>query len=517
MDIQERPILCLGEVNGSKCLFVDGAPFQIRGGEIKNSCSANAPYMEKYIWPYVSGLELNTLLVPVAWESVEATEGGYDFSLPARIIDQAAERGMKLVFLWFGLWKNGQSSYVPIWMKERQDLYFRTVRYPRREMHVPICSISPLCDSAVERDAAAFAALMAFLREYDRQKTVIAVQVENEVGLLGSERDYSPAAEERFYGAVPEEVARAFGVCGTWEQAFGEEACQQFMSWCYAGAVGRIAAAGKAAYPLPMYVNAWTVQYPGERPGSYPAGGPVMEYRRMWRLRAPAIEWMSPDIYLPDFGGECLKYALEDQALFVPEAVNNCKAASYALYTAGFLHGIGFSFYAVEHMGGAKQQAASTGVVQEAFTALAASQYAEAGKHYLAVNTLLQALWGEIVARRGGGQVKSFLDRGTVREGVSLSEYDFRVTYQESAGGEPAGCGMLIELAPNEFYAAGAHCTIEVYPKPGRRADAEFLYVDEMEVCDGRVQVRRRLNGDDQWLAFHGEFQIYRFAMHLKR
>ncbi len=516
MDIRENPIPYLGEVNGSKCLFVDGEPYLVRGGEIKNSCSASAAYMEEHVWPHVSGLGLNTLLVPVAWESVEAVEGVYDFSLPGQIIRQARERGMRLIFLWFGLWKNAQSSYVPIWMKERQDIYFRTVRYPRRGMHTPVCSISPLCTAAVEKDAAAFAALMAFLRSNDRERTVIAVQVENEAGLLGSERDYSPAAEKLFYEEVPAEAARAFGVTGAWEQAFGDEACAQFMSWCYGGAVGRIAAAGAAVYPLPMYVNAWTVQYPGERPGSYPSGGPVMEYYRMWRLRAPALCWMSPDIYLPDYAGECLKYASENQALFVPEAVNSCAAASCALYTAGLRNGIGFSPYAIEHMGGAKWQGAATGVVQEAFQAQPDSRRTEAGGWYRDVNVLLEALWRDIVGRRGSGQVKSVLDRGTGREGVSFREYDFRVTCHEHPDSEPDGCGIIIELAPNEFYAAGSHCTMEICPRPGRRADAEFLYVDEMEVRDGRVQARRRLNGDDQWLSFPAEFQIFHFAVQLK-
>lgn len=423
---------------------------------------------------------------------------------------------MKLVFLWFGLWKNGQSSYVPIWMKEQQDLYFRTVRYPRREMHTPICSISPLCDRAVERDAKAFSGLMAYLREQDTQRTVIAVQVENEVGLLGSERDYSPAAEAAFQREVPAQVAEAFGVSGTWQQAFGDDACAQFMSWCYAGAVGRIAAAGAAVYPLPMYVNAWTVQYPGERPGSYPSGGPVMEYIKMWRLMAPAVQWFSPDIYLPDYAAECCKYARDDQVLFIPEAVSSCKAASFALYTVGFPHAIGFAPYAVEQMGGAKRQGASTGVVQEAFMASGAELDTDAGRYYREVNMLLEALWPELALSRGRGKVRIFLDRGTRREGISMGEYDFRITYHPHADNEPVGCGLLMELAPNAFYAVGIHCTIEVYPKPGMRADAEFLYVDEMEVCDGKVRSRRRLNGDDQWLAFHSEPQMYHFAMHLR-
>jgi len=507
----------LGEINGSRCLFVDGDPYWIRGGEIKNSCSANAAYMEKHVWPYVTGLGLNTLLVPLAWESVEPEEGKFDFSLPAQLIDQARGRGLRLVMLWFGLWKNGQSSYVPLWVKEDQKRYFRNVRYPRREMHTPVCSVSPVCEAAVERDAEAFSRFMAFLKEYDRRHTVICVQVENEVGLLGSERDYSPQAEALFQSEIPQDVAQSFGVTGTWQQAFGNEACAQFMSWCYASAVGRIAAAGADVYPLPMYVNAWTVQYPGERPGSYPAGGPVAEYAQMWRLKAPALQWMSPDIYLPDFAGECGKYAKLDQPLFVPEAVCTPKAAAFGLYLAGQKHSLGFSPYAIEHMGGASQTGAGTGIVQEVFQQANRNQGTMAGDCYLALNRILEALWPTIARHRGQGHVRSFVDRGTVREGISMTAYDFRITYHAHPKEEPDGGGLLIELSDHEFLLAARNCTAEVYPKPGSRTDAEFLYVDEMDVEDGRLVLSRRLNGDDQWLGFHGTLQVFRFAMHLKQ
>ena len=36
-----------------------------------------------------------------------------------------------------------------------------------------------------------------------------------------------------------------------------------------------VAAAGKAEYPLPMYVNAWLKQPSTGLPGIYPSGGPL--------------------------------------------------------------------------------------------------------------------------------------------------------------------------------------------------------------------------------------------------
>jgi len=43
------------------------------------------------------------------------------------------------------------------------------------------------------------------------------------------------------------------------------------MAWNYARYVGHVAAAGKAEYPLPMFVNTWLLQGPDKPTGAYPA------------------------------------------------------------------------------------------------------------------------------------------------------------------------------------------------------------------------------------------------------
>ena len=62
-------------------------------------------------------------------------------------------------------------------------------------------------DATRDADARAFAALMRHIKEVDgQQHTVIMVQVENEVGVLGDSRDRSPAADKAFAGPVPKEL-----------------------------------------------------------------------------------------------------------------------------------------------------------------------------------------------------------------------------------------------------------------------------------------------------------------------
>ena len=115
---------------------------------------------------------------------------------------------------------------------------------------------------------------MLHLNEADSDRTVIAVQVENEIGILGADRDFCSAANRAFAQPVPQPVADWFGVRGSWEEAFGRDGAEMMMAWQYGSAVEQIASQGKSVYPLPLYVNAWLQQHP-DRPGKYPCGGPV--------------------------------------------------------------------------------------------------------------------------------------------------------------------------------------------------------------------------------------------------
>ena len=114
---------------------------------------------------------LNTLIVPVYWETLEPEEGSYDFSLVDSLLEQAVRFKKKLILLWFGLWKNAESAYVPAWMKQDSETFFRAEMYGGERLN----TIFPLCWEAVERDAAAFSRLIGHLREVDKNSSVIMV------------------------------------------------------------------------------------------------------------------------------------------------------------------------------------------------------------------------------------------------------------------------------------------------------------------------------------------------------
>ena len=208
----------ISQINGQPVLMVGDKPFILLAGEVHNSDSSSPAYMEK-IWAIADELGMNTLLLPVTWEMIEPEEGHFDFSVPKALIDQARERDMHIVFLWFGSWKNAECMYAPAYVKT--DL----VRFPRAQIEkgknkagreispsipvkAPYTTLSYLGEETMKADARAFAAWMGFLRDYDGERqTVAAVQVENETGLLGAAREVSDAADALFAAEVPADFA----------------------------------------------------------------------------------------------------------------------------------------------------------------------------------------------------------------------------------------------------------------------------------------------------------------------
>lgn len=195
--------------NGIPTLYVEQEPFICLAGELHNSSASSLDFMEREIWPKLEGLNMNSVILPLYWECIEPQEGSYDFTLLDGIIAQARSHHMRLIFLWFGLWKNAESMYIPGWMKRNPETYFRAQKVSGEQIN----TISPLCAAAVEKDRLAVTAVMSRIRELDEtQSTVLFIQVENEIGLLGTARDYSDAANQAFSQAVPPELADKLGL-----------------------------------------------------------------------------------------------------------------------------------------------------------------------------------------------------------------------------------------------------------------------------------------------------------------
>jgi beta-galactosidase GanA len=279
------PIPQLRKQGTATQLTVDGKPFLMLAGELHNSSASSIEYM-KPIWGRLKAMNLNTVLATVSWELIEPRQGEFDFRLVDAMIRDARQQNFRLVFLWFGSWKNGVSSYAPLWVKADLKRFPRVQNKSGFNLEV----LSTFSEAARDADASAFVRLMRHIKQVDSERTVIMMQVENEVGILGDARDRSPLAEAAWSGQVPRELmdylqkhkasllpelnaiweTRGFKTEGTWSEVFGTtpEAEEIFTVWHYGRYIGEIIAAGKKEYPLPMFVNAWLVQDEQQKPGN---------------------------------------------------------------------------------------------------------------------------------------------------------------------------------------------------------------------------------------------------------
>ena len=253
----EAPIPQIVSRDGRHALLVDGEPFLILGAQVNNS--SNWPKALESVWPAIEVVKPNTVMVPVAWEQIEAEEGRFDFSFVDELLKQAREHDQRLILLWFATWKNNGPNYAPKWVKLDNERFPRVITADGRTLN----SLSPHGQATLDADRKAFVELMKHLKAADPQRTVIMVQPQNEPGTYGSVRDFSPLAQEVFEGPVPQSLPpsrRCRQPRGDGGQPTPERARQGRFLLCrlrivlragdMAGAVGRAAAAGGAEQRL---------------------------------------------------------------------------------------------------------------------------------------------------------------------------------------------------------------------------------------------------------------------------
>ena len=115
------------------------------------------------------------------------------------------------------------------------------------------------------------------------------------------------------------------------------------MGWNYARYVDKVAEAGKAAYPIPMFVNAWLNSPSDKGPGDYPSGGPQAHMHDIWRAGAPHLDMLTPDIYMPNFPELAARYSRSGNTLFIPECAGDIHGAANAFYAIGQFNAVGYS------------------------------------------------------------------------------------------------------------------------------------------------------------------------------
>ena len=452
---------------------VNGQPFFPIGSEDCYAGYALREGEEEFAFRSLSLMHGNSMAMPIHWDAIEPEEGKFDFTSLDSLIANARKYDIRLIPLWFATWKNGAIGYTPTWIKSNPKRFKRT----RDAMGKELWSLSPHCKATLEADKKAFAAICEHLKAVDSvEQTVIALQVENEPDVVGSDRDYTPEGDAAFNSAVPALFVTAMKKqgkgqiydlwqqaggkeSGTWSEVFGGAAeAGNFMEvWSIARYIDAVSQAGKAVYNIPTFINLW---------GKHGLIDSEM-FMDLYRWATPHVDIIAPDNYHHDSRGYeefCAIHTRDNNPLFMTET-----SGDQNMYRAiADYNCIGVHFGGIEHM------VDENGIVLPENKPIADNvrcvaaviplllKYQGTGKihaimqEYAMGGQWLRNLDGYIgVVQFGGG-----------RSGMSPTDFRHRRNQVVAKGfGDNNARGLVIQASKHEFYLVGVGWRICLKPK----------------------------------------------------
>jgi len=282
-------------VNGRQVLFVEGRPFTVLAVEIPwwdliYGRHAETMQTYDYLYPAARAVGLNALKVPIKWSMVEPAKGAFNFTYVDHAKAMAEKHGLKLVLNWFGHYASGDGNiyrnltgevFAPLDIIRDEKTYPRAVDADGVPHHN---AISYDHDAVIEREVAAFRAFMEHIKKVDAQtRTILMIQVENEIAVFGADRqnrklwrEHSPASNKVFA-----------------EKGFTDDL--RYSAWRLSSNwIRRITEAGAEVYPLPFFLN-----YVGGKLADWMVGGAPGEDVATYLENCPHITFVGLNLYVP--------------------------------------------------------------------------------------------------------------------------------------------------------------------------------------------------------------------------
>ncbi len=276
------------------------------------------------------------------------------------------------------------------------------------------------------------------------------------------------------------------------------------MAWYFARYAGQVAAAGKAEYPLPMYVNA-AINPAKLQARPIPQRGPLPHLMDIWRTGAPQIDFFSPDIYFPNFKEWCEKYDRARNPLFIPETRPDTANLFFAV---GQCNAMGYSPFGIE----------------DEFSKPRINNLSLA-KCYETLSQLTPL----ILKNQGMGTMAGVvLDETNQTQQIQLGSFTLNVAHDYTwaySGGLhktnewPHFGGVIISTAPDEYIIAGNGLIVTFTPNSPGDSIAGIASIDEGTFANDSWVAARRLNGDENHQGRHlrlppDQFSIQRVRLY---
>jgi len=439
--------------NGRQVLFVDGWPFTVLAVEIPWDQLLHGKYRETmqaydYLYPAAEAIGLNALKVPVKWSVVEPQKGAFDFAYIDHAKSMAEKHHLKLILNWFGHYASGNGNiylnltgqvFAPMDIIEDQEQYPRAIDADRVPHHA---AISYEHDAVIQREIAAFRAFMEHIRDVDSQtRTILMIQVENEIAVFGADRqnrklwrDHSSVADKLFA-----------------EKGFTDDL--KYSAWRLSSNwLRRVTDAGAEVYPLPFFVN-----FVGGVIEDWMVGGAPGEDVKTYLDNCPALSFVGLNLYLSpqssvsDFRVALARYQVgrnlpsitetnSDRGPSAPRlafiAVGEFGAPIFAPWALSDSYPIPFQPYVLPD--GSLANGATA--LRDAFISL-------------------RAALPQITCYAGTEKLRVFMSR---MPGEKFSETRDVGGAKVVVSGEDNGQAIVIHPAPNEFILVGYRCDVSL-------------------------------------------------------